>query len=176
MTFLCMDYSMLSHIVLFMLACGDSSQEEVKSNKIKSTQREPASKSTAETATDKHPGESVYISACRQCHQAKGQGISELYPPLAGSDWLTKESHILIRIVLHGLQGPIKVNGQDYGATISMTARGSLDDQEIADVLSYIRTSWGNKQPEITTEEVKTVRAKYSSRNTPWTAAELEKE
>jgi mono/diheme cytochrome c family protein len=78
---------------------------------------------------------------------------------------------IPIRIIMHGLQGPIEVLGQKYN--VPMAALGELKDAEIADVLTYVRQSWTNDASAVDEKTVKQVRAKYASRKTPWTIEEL---
>jgi mono/diheme cytochrome c family protein len=121
-----------------------------------------------------HPGKLVYETLCLNCHQPDGKGLAGIYPPLAGSEWVTGDKNALIRIVLHGLSGPISVGGIPYGvaAPIPMPPMG-LDDQQAADVLSYVRETFGNGAPAVTPTEVSAVRAATSSRTTFWTAAEL---
>ncbi len=123
-----------------------------------------------------HPGKVVYEALCLNCHQPDGKGLAGVYPPLAGSDWVTGEAAPLIKILLHGLTGPITVSGQSYGqqVAIPMPPMG-LEDQQVADVLTYIRFQFGNQASAITAAEVKTIRAATSSRTTFWTAEELKK-
>lgn len=116
-------------------------------------------------------GKRVYTTNCMLCHQANGQGQPNVYPPLAGSDWLASEERI-IRVVLHGLSGPVTVSGKEYNNAMTPFG-GALNDQQIADVLSYIRSDWGNTGPEVSAEKVAEVRAATADRKTPWTAAEL---
>jgi mono/diheme cytochrome c family protein len=117
-------------------------------------------------------GADKYQAMCSACHQASGEGVEGNFPPLAGSDWLTGKPEVPIAIVLHGLQGEIEVKGKKYNG--AMTAWGeAMNDAEIAAVLTHERSSWGNTAPAVTESEVKAVRAKYASRTTPWTAAEL---
>jgi mono/diheme cytochrome c family protein len=92
---------------------------------------------------------------------------------LAGSEWVTGSEERVVRIVLHGLNGPIKVAGKDYNNV--MAPLGSLRDDQIANVISYVRASWGNTASEVQPETVAKVRADTAGRNTFWTAAELEK-
>ena len=171
--------------IVLVTACGDNPKQESKTPpkaKVESPKPPPKKEkpkeepavASAEPEKAANPGQEVYVAVCQQCHQATGQGVPGLYPPLAGSDWLSKEADVLIRIILHGLQGPIKVNGQDYGAAMAMTAQGALEDQKIADALTYVRSSWGNTYPPITVDEVKATRSKYADRKTQWTAQELE--
>ena len=116
-------------------------------------------------------GEQVFQQVCTSCHQATGQGIAGVYPPLAGSDWMSKSSETLIKIVLHGLMGEIEVNGTKYNQAMSPWG-GSLNDEEVANVLTYVRSSWGNTGDAVKPEEVKTVRETFKG-HAPWTAAEL---
>jgi mono/diheme cytochrome c family protein len=118
-------------------------------------------------------GKRVYDTTCITCHQANGLGVPGQYPPLAGSEWATGSEERVIRIVLHGLNGPITVEGKEYNNV--MAPLGSLKDEQIANVISYVRASWGNTASEVQPETVAKVRADTASRNTFWTAAELEK-
>jgi nitrite reductase (NO-forming) len=94
------------------------------------------------------------------CHQAEGQGIPGTFPPLAKSDYLMADTGRAIETVLNGLTGPLEVNGQQYHGT--MPPMGHLKDDDIAEVLSYIRSSWGNAEPPVSAAEVASVRAKTS--------------
>lgn len=144
---------------------------------------ESAPKQTAVAATAANPveaGKKVYATVCAACHMANGMGLPGAFPPLAGSEWVTGSEERLIRIALHGLQGPIKVNGADFNSLMPPTGRvpGSgfnLSDDRIAHVLTYIRQEWGNQAGPIAPEKVAAVHTKEASRATPWTVAELEK-
>lgn len=103
-------------------------------------------------------GKKVYTSTCLPCHQADGGGVPRLNPPLAKSDYVTGDISYLINIVLKGLNDEIEVNGEYYGNP--MPAQAQLSDQEVADVLTYIRNSFGNKASAITVAQVKTERNK----------------
>jgi len=122
------------------------------------------------------PGEAVYQKACLACHQPDGKGLPGVYPPLAGSNWVNGEETRLIKIVLHGLTGPVDVAGEQYGAgtqSIPMPPMGGMDDREIAEVLTYIRKEFGDEVPAVSPETVAETRAAFSQRTTPWTAREL---
>ena len=119
------------------------------------------------------PGQAIYEALCLNCHQAAGQGLTGVYPPLAKSEWVSGDPQILIRITMHGLAGPTKVLGKDYGL-VPMPPMG-LDDQQLADVLTYVRSAFGNKAPAVKSEEVKAVRDATKGRTAPWTASELGK-
>lgn len=117
-------------------------------------------------------------AACNTCHQPTGVGVPGAIPPLANSEWVVGPEERVIRIVLHGLQGPIKVAGTDY--TSAMPAFGRVagsgfnwSDDKIAAVLTYVRQDFGNKAGPITVEQVTAIRSKEGDHK-PWTAAELE--
>lgn len=119
-------------------------------------------------------GASTY-ALCGGCHQGTGLGLPGQFPPLAGSDWVTGGTERTIRVVLHGLMGPIKVKGADFAAPAPMPPQGAvLSDQDIANVLTYIRNSWGNQGGIVTKEMVAKVRETEKARVTPWTGPELE--
>jgi glucose/arabinose dehydrogenase/mono/diheme cytochrome c family protein len=98
---------------------------------------------------------------CGTCHQPDGKGLEDSgFPPLAKSKWVTGSSDRLIKLVLHGLYGPIEVNGKQYPGNVPMTPYNSLlNDEEVASVLNYVRNSFGNTSSIIITpEKVKAVR------------------
>lgn len=100
-------------------------------------------------------GQEVYVAQCLSCHMEKGEGIEEVYPPLAKADYLMADKKRSIVQVLYGASGIMKVNGKIYN--LEMTGF-DLTDQEASDVLNYVRNSWGNKGPAVTPEEVKAAR------------------
>jgi nitrite reductase (NO-forming) len=100
-------------------------------------------------------GKEIYIASCISCHMDEGQGLEGLYPPLAKADYLMADKKRSIQQVLYGATGEMKVNGKTYN--MEMTAF-ELKDDEVSDVLNYIRNSFGNKGAAITTEEVKAAR------------------
>jgi mono/diheme cytochrome c family protein len=134
-----------------------------------------AAKPAAGTPGDAEAGKAVYMRVCFACHQPTGLGLPGAFPPLAGSSIVTEaDPGKIIRIVLHGLQGPIEVKGVKYNSM--MPPHGpQLKDKEIADVLTYVRNTWENKATAVTVEAVAEVRAKDAARTTPWTWAELTK-
>ncbi len=123
-----------------------------------------------------HPGKLVYEMACLPCHQPDAKGVAGIYPPLAQSDWVAGSANALIRIVLHGLAGPITVLGKEYGGaetSVPMPAFGALTDQQIADVLTYVRGNFGNNAPPAALADVQAIRSTTKDRETPWMANEL---
>lgn len=118
-------------------------------------------------------GATVFTSHCASCHQANGQGLPGAFPPLAGSPYVLGDPKRTVSIVLDGLHGPITVNGKTFNGQMP-TWKGQLSDAEIAAVLTYVRSTWGNKAPAVTPELVKEMRAKFGQRPGPWTVPELE--
>ncbi|MGI8965858.1 MAG: c-type cytochrome [Limisphaerales bacterium] len=122
-------------------------------------------------------GKMLYSNYCQVCHQANGLGTPGQFPPLAGSEWvLAAGPNRIIRIVLRGLQGPIKIKGQDFVSSAAMPLwRDLLKDEDIAAVLTYIRSDWGNKAKAVKPEQVKAVRDATKDQSDPMTADELSK-
>jgi len=105
---------------------------------------------------EKEPGKNVYQKYCMTCHLADGKGIAGLYPPLNATGWVNGDKERLIRMMLQGIDGEIKVKGLIYNQ--AMASYSYLSDKEVSDVLTYIRTNFGNDSGKITVEEVSMVR------------------
>ncbi|MEZ6038179.1 MAG: ThuA domain-containing protein [Planctomycetota bacterium] len=117
-------------------------------------------------------GAAVYAATCIACHGIDGKGVPMAFPPLDGSDWLTGDHELPTKIVIHGLMGPVKVGDAQFVSV--MTPLGpQLNDQQIADVLTYVRQRWSNDAAPVTAEQVKKVRDATKDRTQFWTAAEL---
>src|SRR5437899_10941016 len=95
-------------------------------------------------------GMKIFSANCQTCHQANGLGVAGQYPPLAGSEFTTGGSHRMAMIVLKGLQGPVKVKGQEYGTAVMQPWDKRLTDQRLADVITYERSEWGNTATPVT--------------------------
>lgn len=95
-------------------------------------------------------GKTVYETNCMSCHMAEGTGLEGAFPPLAKSKNLADKNR-LIKIILQGMRGPLKVNGVDYDGEM---AGISLSNEQAADVANYIRNSWGNKYPAIMPKDI----------------------
>lgn len=112
-------------------------------------------------STSKNPlqdaknGKEVYSLNCQSCHMEKGEGVEGSFPPLAKTSYV-KDTKKIIGIILNGQSGEITVNGKKYN--MDMPAQAYLTDQQIADVLTYVRSSWGNKYPAVTVAQVKAER------------------
>ena len=122
-------------------------------------------------------GKTVYGAVCVACHQPTGLGLPPMFPPLAGSEWVKGSEERMIRIVLHGLQGPIKVKGTDFIGAMPPTGPGSgfnLSPEKVAAVITYVRHEYGEGASPVSPAKVAEIRAKEGN-HPPWTAAELEK-
>ena len=124
-------------------------------------------------------GEELYtgVAACIGCHGDHGRGMPNLGPPLDESEWVTGDSQRLAKILLHGLQGPIQVNGVEYKPLAAMPglfANSSIQDKDLADIMTYLRSNWSNRASLVTEDQVKVVREETRERNgKAYTASEL---
>jgi mono/diheme cytochrome c family protein len=165
--------------IALLTACGGTKEQPAADTAAAAPAAAPAADTAAPapataTATTVANGAEVY-ARCSVCHQPTGEGAMGAFPPLKGSEWVLNNPEVPIRILLHGLNGPIKVAGNDYNAQMMAGGAGvPLSDDELAAVLTHVRSSWGNSAPAVTPAEVAAVRAATSGRTTPWTAAELE--
>ena len=100
-------------------------------------------------------GKSLYNKTCFACHQANGQGIPNAFPPLAKSDYLNADEKRAIGVVIHGKSGEITVNGVKYN---SVMTKQNLTDEEVADVLTYVYSAWGNNKTNVKISTVQEVR------------------
>lgn len=100
-------------------------------------------------------GKAIYASNCIACHQANGQGIPNAFPPLAKSDYLNKDVNRAIKQVIKGSSGPMVVNGKKFNGAMPPQ---NLNDQQVADVLTYVYANWGNKKTKVTPAMVKAQR------------------
>jgi mono/diheme cytochrome c family protein len=111
-------------------------------------------------------GGQVFAAKCVACHQTSGLGIPGVFPPLAGSEWVLGNDKVLVQIPLHGVLGVIKVKGAAYNG--AMPVFDALSDAEIAAVLSYVRSQWGNAAPAVSAATVAAGREATRARTTPW--------
>lgn len=116
-----------------------------------------AKKQPAATAAIKR-GQKVYESTCIVCHQKNGAGVPRLNPPLVKTKYVLGDKAQLAQIVLKGLNQPIEVEGETYNNVMPSFAQ--LTDEQIADVLTYVRNSFGNKASAVSPTVVKVERAK----------------
>jgi mono/diheme cytochrome c family protein len=121
--------------------------------------------------TPEERGQRIYRAYCLSCHQADGSGIAGMYPPLQQTDWVEGDTGRLIRLVINGVAGPIEVKGEMYNNV--MPAHGNLSDNQIADVLTFVRQSFGNDASAVTADDVYAVRSTNEQRGM-WRASDLE--
>lgn len=103
-------------------------------------------------------GKAIYINHCLTCHQADGGGVPNMNPPLIKTSYITGSHAQLIKVLLNGFSENVDIDGESYSNV--MPAHDFLKDREIADVLTYVRKSFGNKSSAITEAQVKAVRDK----------------
>lgn len=103
-------------------------------------------------------GQALFALNCLVCHQVDGSGVPGLNPPLYENKWVTGPKYTLIQMVMKGSKGTVEIEGETFSNT--MPVQSHLTDQQIADVLTYVRNSFGNKASAVTPAEVKAVRAK----------------
>jgi putative membrane-bound dehydrogenase-like protein len=142
--------------------------------------RNSGNNAKARTLERNYPkGSSLYKSICQTCHGADGNGIKFLAPPLNNSNWVKGNKNRLIPIILFGLTGPVKVNETLYappeinGDMPGLGNNKEISDEDLAELMSFIRKAWNNESDKVSAEEVKKIRAKYKGRQKPFTAAEL---
>ena len=116
-------------------------------------------------------GKTIYATICGACHQPNGAGLAGLAPPLLDSEWVLGPVDRPIRIALHGLTGPIEVEGIKW--QLEMPGLPTLSDEDLAGVLTYIRREWDHRGAPVSPSEVAKVRAEFADRTNAWTAAEL---
>jgi len=116
-------------------------------------------------------GAAVYARTCIACHQPTGMGLPPVFPPIANAPIVVGNPELPIKFILQGLMGPITVNGMTYNSMMPPVA--GVTDADVADVLTYVRQSFGNQGNPVTADQVKAVRAATAGRTAPWTTAEL---
>jgi mono/diheme cytochrome c family protein/glucose/arabinose dehydrogenase len=123
-------------------------------------------------------GRQLYLTTCAGCHGSDGRGLNRFAPPLVGSEWVLGDEKRLALILLHGMEGPLDVNGKRYDAPDIlpvMPSHSTMDDNSISSILTYIRNEWGNVGGPVSRRTVGMTRVTSQGRVVPWTAAELDK-
>jgi len=150
-----------------LVACGGGASDTPPAESTPVVAEAPPAAPTEITAN----GAEVYAT-CTTCHQADGKGMPGLYPPLAESEWVNGKGDVVIAAVLHGVQGEITVKGEKYNGV--MVPWGvSLDDNQVAAVVNYVRSSFGNSAPPVTLADVTRMREATKTRTVQYTEAEL---
>ena len=141
-------------------AAADAARDEAELNAMFAVapRANPARTEAAKNAQGER-GKQVYLGLCYACHQPDGRGLPGAFPMLAQSDYMVADRTRAIRIVLHGLEGPVTVNGQTLNS--AMPGQGAvLNDQQVADVLTYVFNAWGNPGGAFKASEVEKLRQK----------------
>jgi len=131
---------------------------------LKAQTKKPLMKKVVTTSTNSSlktsiaRGQIVYSKICLTCHQVDGSGVPNMNPPLIRTKWTLGSKTVLIQQVLKGSSGKVEIDGDTFSNT--MPPLKTLTDQQIADVLTYVRNSFGNKASAVTVAEVKAIRAK----------------
>jgi len=116
-------------------------------------------------------GAAVYGRTCIACHQPTGKGLPPVFPSIAETPIVVGNPELPIKFITNGLMGPITVGGMTFNSMMPPVV--GVTDQDISDVLTYVRQSFGNKGNPVSIEQVKAVRAANAARTAPWTTAEL---
>ena len=139
-------------VILALLALGAGAAQAQKNPAAKA----PAKKATAGiSAVSLLKGKAVYTQYCLSCHQVDGGGVDGMNPTLSKTTWVLGDKTRLTKVLLNGLQG-VDIDGEEYNNV--MPSQDYLTDQQMADVLTYVRNSFGNKASAVTLAEVKAVR------------------
>ena len=148
---------LLSLAALALGACGQEGSGDQAATPASDTAVHDAEVASGDMGDVMARGEAVYLANCAACHQPTGMGLPGAFPPLAQSDFLLGNRQEVMQAALFGLSGPITVNGTDYNGV--MPSMGYLNDQELADALTYVFSSWGNTGAAVSVDEVSALRA-----------------
>ena len=120
-------------------------------------------------------GKKLFAANCASCHQASGLGLGDQYPPLAGSEWVSANPELIIKVIIKGLKGEIQVKGKTYSPAAGKAAVINLKtDNDIANVTTYVRQAWGNEATEVTDDLVSQVRKDSADQKDQWIGEELQ--
>jgi nitrite reductase (NO-forming) len=118
-------------------------------------------------------GRDLYEASCGACHQSHGKGLENMAPTLVKSDWVNGSISRLIGVAVHGLSGPIKVNGVPVkNVPPIMPPHSYMQDEQLADILTYVRNAWGNRGQLVHSDQISKYKAEHE-RVLPWTEEEI---
>lgn len=148
--------------LLTLIACGGGGEQAGS---------DTGTTTTATTTAAPAGGELLYQQRCLSCHQATGEGLPGTYPPLAGSEYVgAADPGVPARILIHGISGPITVKGTEYNNLMPPYGVGvQMSDEEVAELLTYVRSSFGNTASAVTAADVKKARDETASHTGPMT-------
>ncbi|MCF8226723.1 MAG: cytochrome c [Bacteroidales bacterium] len=144
--------------ILLLFSCAGKTEKGKENESVKVVKEPPVVEQQADLSD--HPGQPLYTQHCLPCHQADGNGVPGMYPPIVETKWVNGDNKTLISIVVHGMDEEIEVNGEFYNTI--MAPLPHLSDQQVSDVLNYVRRQFGSSTEKITPEEVKIVRENES--------------
>lgn len=155
---------MKSILALTLIATGTAFAQDINPDDIKASAER---------------GKALYMTTCVACHQPTGTGLPGTFPPFDGSEFIQGDARRLIAIVIKGLNGPITVKGTKFPGVIPLIPVDTQfpqykDNQKLADVLNFVRTSWSNKADKaVTPDLIQKVRDEFKDRTAPWTEADV---
>ncbi|HEY8657878.1 MAG TPA: cytochrome c [Hanamia sp.] len=152
---------MIKIIIPFFLSLFGCSVIFAQTSKLKVTKAKPQAASADDILPSIKRGKLVYANYCLTCHQEDGGGVPNLNPPLIQTSFVIGDKDVLIKIILNGFNEHVDIDGESYSN--NMPSFNSLKDQQIADVLAYIRNNFGNKASPIISADVQKIR--YSAKN-----------
>ena len=141
--------------------------------KAEASGKEPATPLTPQQQARFEQGKELYALICGSCHQPHGRGQEGLAPSLLNSDWVLGSAERMTQIVLHGLQGPIVIDGEEWNLFMPGLV-DVLNDEQLAAVMTYVRREWGHAASPVDPEFVADIRKKYADRVDMWTVEELD--
>lgn len=139
-------------MMLLLIACGGDESKKKPVKKVKKAKKESVAKVSGLN------GKKLFITHCSVCHMPNGLGVKGSFPPLADTEWVNGPAEVMIDIVLNGFSEEIEINGDKY--VTPMAALPHIKDDELAAILTYVRSSFGNDASAVSEEEVAEVRAK----------------
>ena len=143
-------FTFITLLSVILFSCNNSSVTK------KTSPAETSNSMTAVSSGKDQPGKAIYKKYCLTCHQANGSGVPGMFPPLRSGSWVSKSPEELIPLILKGLKGKIEVNGESYKS--AMPPQTKITDQELALVLTFVRSNFGNHFDSVTPDMVKKIR------------------
>jgi mono/diheme cytochrome c family protein len=145
-------------LFVFAVSCQSNGEKKrIASSNSQQLSQEINNDHSTERTKNVQRDNAIYKKYCLVCHQADGSGVPGMYPPLGPGSWVGKDPKELVMILTKGLSGKVEVNGEIYKN--AMPAQSQLTDQEIADVLTYIRSYFGNNFDPVNADFVRKVRS-----------------
>jgi mono/diheme cytochrome c family protein len=132
-----------------------------------------ASAAAAPSPEQMQEGQKIYMTICVACHMPTGIGLFPVFPPLTKSPYVSGSAERMIAMVLKGQMPPFTIDGKTY-AGVMIAQEAVLDDQKIANVVTYVRNSFGNTASPVSADLVAATRKKFLERKTPWTQPEID--